>query len=156
METTPKKDKALYQISLKLLLKNAEGKILTLKALDNRDLFAGFYDLPGGRIHEDEDDRSFTEILQREVREEIGDVRFSVEPESVSTSRWTYHFQDGRLVRIFYLFFEGTYEGGEIHISYEHQYQEWVNLMEDDLGKRFPPALLPGIQEYVKNEKLKM
>ena len=60
------KEKDFYQISLKLLLKNDVNEILALKAVDS-GRFAGFYDLPGGRIDVDEFRTDFGEILAREI-----------------------------------------------------------------------------------------
>ncbi|OGY44437.1 MAG: hypothetical protein A2729_02120 [Candidatus Buchananbacteria bacterium RIFCSPHIGHO2_01_FULL_39_14] len=39
-----------YQISLKALLKNNQGRYLILKSMPNSPHFVGYYDLPGGRI----------------------------------------------------------------------------------------------------------
>ena len=42
-----------YQVSLKLILKNKKGEVLVLKTLETGN-FAGYHDLPGGRIDTDE------------------------------------------------------------------------------------------------------
>ncbi len=72
------KERGIYQVSLKLLLKNNKGEILALKAADNGS-YAGYHDLPGGRIDADEFNTDFTEIIEREVKEEIGDIKISDE-----------------------------------------------------------------------------
>ena len=67
------KEKDFYQVSLKALIKNQEGKVLALKAVDTGS-FAGFYDLPGGRIDMDEFHTAYIDILKREIAEELGVV----------------------------------------------------------------------------------
>ena len=53
-----------FQIAVKALHFNAEGKLLLLKSDTD-----GEWDLPGGRIHHGE---SFADALQRECQEELG------------------------------------------------------------------------------------
>ena len=66
-----KHDPYLFQISLKLILKNKKGEILALEMPEN-SLMAGYYDVPGGRINSDELKMPYEEIFRREVAEEIG------------------------------------------------------------------------------------
>ena len=58
---------AQVAVSLKLILKNAEGKVLALEAQGNGPM-ADYYDLPGGRIDEDEIEVPFTKIFEREIQ----------------------------------------------------------------------------------------
>lgn len=141
-----------YQISLKLILLNDEDKILALKAVSN-GTFAGFYDLPGGRIDTDEFSTSFADILNRELKEEIGDVIVNIEPNIVASGRKIILAEHTKSkdkdIHVLYLFFQGRYQGGEIKISTEHNDYTWLDLNNIDLNKYFKEGLLDGLVEYL-------
>ena len=79
------KQRDFYHVSLKAILKNKAGEILILKARQ-QGTFSGFYDLPGGRIDEDEFSKSLLEILKREISEESGIAYLPVRRRSASSS----------------------------------------------------------------------
>ena len=139
-----------YQVSLKLILKNKEGKTLILKALDN-GVYAGHYDLPGGRIDTDEFGVDFVEIIKREAKEELGGVKIKVKLRPVALGRHLHRSlsQEGRRVPIILVFFEGEFLGGEISISHEHTSYEWVKLDEINLTTYFTSSILEGVQMYL-------
>ncbi|OIO47338.1 MAG: hypothetical protein COS76_04560 [Candidatus Portnoybacteria bacterium CG06_land_8_20_14_3_00_39_12] len=149
----PQKD--LYQISLKLILKNKQGEILLLRAPDVGGRFAGFYDLPGGRIHVDEFLTPFERCIEREVREEAGDVKFKIDSVPVAIVR------DGPPIlkdseigkRILYIFFQAEYLGGDVLISSEHVGYCWVDLAKENLERLFPPEFLKGIKMCLLQQK---
>jgi 8-oxo-dGTP pyrophosphatase MutT (NUDIX family) len=142
------KEKDFYQISLKLLLKNSQGEILGLKSLDNGS-YAGFYDLPGGRIDTDEFRIDFSKILDREIKEEIGDITYHINTTPVAVGRhlvpasMTSAKQD---IHILYLFFEAEYIKGDLRISNEHLGYKWFNLQDEELTKYFTSGILEGIE----------
>src|SRR3989338_139731 len=62
----------LFQLGIKALIVNSDGKILLLKV--NKEMLKGFsgdpyWDIPGGRIHRGS---TIEETLKREVKEETG------------------------------------------------------------------------------------
>lgn len=147
--------KDFYQVSLKLILKNRNGKVLLLKALD-KGSYAGFYDFPGGRIHTNEFDTALIKVLKREVREEIGNIKYSlIKPIPVACGRhefiasWGRSEEIGKNTRVLYLFFEGKYLSGNIKISDEHKGYKWVNLKKIKLEKYFQSGILEGIKMYL-------
>ena len=75
-----------YQISLKLLLQNENNEILALGARDD-GIFAGYHDLPGGRIDQEEFTTPIEQILLREVYEEIGNVNITINPMPIAVGR---------------------------------------------------------------------
>jgi 8-oxo-dGTP pyrophosphatase MutT (NUDIX family) len=113
-----KRDYAMYQVALKLLLKRG-NLILFLKTADD-----GMEDLPGGRIDNVESKVPLEKILAREVREELGPhVKYKLGKPL---------FQFRRLIpsRNLYNFltvYEGTYVSGKIKLSPEHSGYEWIN-----------------------------
>lgn len=147
-------DKDFYQVSLKLILKNDKNEMLILKARDN-GAFAGFYDLPGGRIDDNEFDVDLLKIMKREVTEEIGNVEVSIIPKPVATGRARLIKLDykGDPLRVLYIFYEAHYQGGEIVISEEHTGYKWIKLTEVKLENYFNLGILEGLKMYLQYEK---
>ena len=113
-----KRDFALYQVALKLLLRKG-GKILFLRTSDD-----GKWDIPGGRIDNVEARVPLNKILAREVREELGrHIRYRVgkplfQFRSYVPSRKVYRFKT---------VYEGIYLSGKISLSSEHAAYEWID-----------------------------
>lgn len=140
-----------YQISLKVILKNKKGEVLIMNG-HPKGSFAGFYDLPGGRIDENEFDVSFASIIQRELKEEVGNVKILLNHKPVAMGR---HLVPASLinekkdVHVLYIFFDAKYVSGKIKISEEHIGFEWVNLKKIKLNKYFTSGILEGINMYL-------
>lgn len=145
------KQKDLYQIALKAILKNEKQEILILSAVST-GTFKGFYDLPGGRIDIDEFETDVTEILKREIKEELGSINFAIKdiPVSYGRHRIPYNLSgDDMEKHVFYLFFEVEYLSGDIKISEEHTGYKWIDLKNIDLEKTFTSGILEGIKKYI-------
>lgn len=143
-----KKQKDLYQVSLKVLLKNNKGEVLVLKAVDNGS-YAGFYDLPGGRIDTDEFETNFSEIIAREMKEEIGDIQYRLDSAPVAVGRHRIPAKlttAGKELHVLYLFFSAEYLNGEIKTSDEHMGLQWLNLEDIDPAKYFKSGILEGVK----------
>lgn len=143
-----KKQKDLYQISLKLLLQNDRGEILALKAVDNGS-YAGFYDLPGGRIDTDEFETNFSEIIDREVKEELGDIQYRLEQKPVAIGRHRIPAElttAGKEIHVLYLFYTAEYLAGDFKISDEHTGMHWLNLNQIKLEEYFKSGILEGVR----------
>lgn len=125
-------DCAIYQVGLKILLRNGT-EVLIL-----RDAQTGYIDLPGGRINILEKDTPIAEILQREIQEELGkSMKYSLGKPVFQFRR----FIPGRDVGIFITVYEGSYVSGDIVLSDEHAAFEWVNpkilkITDKDFGSR--------------------
>ena len=135
---------AQVAVSLKLILKNAEGKVLALEAQGNGPM-AGYYDLPGGRIDEDEVEVPFTKIFEREIQEELGDVRFSVVPRPITALTWTW--PNGK--QFCYVYYEGTLISGEPKISAEHLSFKWIDLDETEINNHFTTFHKSALLQYI-------
>ena len=149
-----KNEKDLYQVSLKLLLKNEKDEILVLNHRKDSAFF-GFYDLPGGRIHKDEFKTPLLKILKREVKEETGNVLFTVNPAPVAVGRTEVTQleaprQKEKEVHFLFLFFEGKYLGGKIKISNEHTGYAWLSPSKSNLSKYFTRGILEGVKMYLR------
>jgi 8-oxo-dGTP pyrophosphatase MutT (NUDIX family) len=151
-----KKEPDFYQVSLKLILKNNNNEILLMKALP-KDTYGGFYDFPGGRVDMDEFSIPLPEVLKREVREEIGEVDYKLNPIPVAVARHlipaniSVHKRD---VHVLYLLYEGTYSKGDITISHEHTGHEWVDLTKEDPEKFLKSGNLEGVKMYLKRNRV--
>lgn len=144
-------ERDFYQISLKFILKNDKGEVLLMKA-QNKDTYAGFYDLPGGRINVDEFTIPLTEAVQREVREEVGDIQYDLNPKPVAVARHLIPAnisKHKREVHVLYLLYEGIYKKGDIVISYEHLGYMWANLNKIKLDKYLKSGNLEGVKMYL-------
>lgn len=135
-----------YQISLKLLLKNSEGKILALKG-HPKGSYSGYYDLPGRRINEDEFNTPYEELLKREVHEELGNIQLTMQSAPIAIGRHNVPNTNkqnpyGKDIHIFYVFFMAEYLGGEITISDEHNGYDWLKISSQNDSEYFKSGLL--------------
>jgi 8-oxo-dGTP diphosphatase len=140
---------AKYQISLKALVKNEQGEYLILKSLSNSPHFAGYYDLPGGRINQEETKINFHQIIIREIKEEVGPIKHQLKPNPVSLSQYYYPNND----KILYILFQTKYIKGKIKISHEHTAYRWQKLNKNSIKKFFHPALQQLMINYLKWNK---
>lgn len=143
--------KDFYQVSLKIILKNKQGEVLILQAIDNGS-YAGYYDLPGGRINANEFRTPLPKIIGREVIEEIGKIKYRLNKKPVATGRHLIpkkYLRDKKDIHCFYLFFEGNYVSGKIKISREHLGYKWVDLNKIKLVDYFKSGVLEGIKMYL-------
>lgn len=112
-----KPKQAVFQVSVKILLRSG-NKVLLTKALE------GDVDLPGGRIDAGEENISFEDIVAREVREELGgEVKFRLG--SLLFVHRTGNAKEGRWV--LNVVFDAEYISGDIKLSEEHISYEWVD-----------------------------
>lgn len=108
---------AVFQVSVKILLRNG-NKVLLTRALE------GDIDLPGGRIDAGEESMPFGDVILREVREELGeDVKFRLG--SVLFIHHIGHIkEEGWILNVV---FDAEYISGDIKLSDEHVSYEWVD-----------------------------
>ena len=143
--------KDFYQVSLKIILKNKQGGVLLLKAVDNGS-YAGYYDLPGGRINTDEFRTTLPKIIEREIIEEIGKIKYKLNEKSAALGRHLIpgkYLRDKKDIHCFYVFFEAGYIKGEIKVSPEHTGYKWVDLEKIKLADYFKSGILEGLKMYM-------
>jgi len=107
--------------------------------------YTGFYDLPGGRIDNDEFETSFSEIISREIKYQLQQKPVAVGRHLIPASMTS----SGKGVHILYLFFEADYRSGKITISDEHIGYKWINLKKIYLDEYFTSGILEGIKMYL-------
>lgn len=139
------KDK--YQVSLKVFLKDDKGRILFLRA-SSKGSYAGYYDMPGGRIEDTELHTPLMDILRREVVEELGNISFEVDPRPVLISRD--EIGPNKETHVIYVFYEGKYLGGEIKTSNEHEGLVWEYSNKLDIDRHIKPIHRETFKNFFK------
>lgn len=106
-----------FSLSVKVIIRDKEGRCLLLKRSMNSKGNPGKWDLPGGKVDIGE---NLEQGLSREVKEETG-VTISLKnvigaAESETPTK-----------RVAYLIFEGRLESGQVRLSEEHDDFTWVD-----------------------------
>ncbi|KKR21322.1 MAG: hypothetical protein UT48_C0010G0070 [Parcubacteria group bacterium GW2011_GWE2_39_37] len=143
-----------YQISLKVILKNKKGETLFLKNPDSGTM-PNMFDFPGGRIDVEEFTVAIEDIIQREIKEEIGEINYKLILKPVAIARHLLPAIKNKREEshVLYVFFEALYKSGKIIISDEHVAYEWAMLEKIPLKKYFASGMLDGVRMYLKNNK---
>lgn len=139
--------KDVYFVAVKALLRDGNKILLTHDIWDQ-------WDLPGGRIKKGEFKKPLESILERKIREELGDsVKYKIgEPKTFFRVERIEYLETGgeMIVRIFGIGYEVEYLGGEIKLGDHHDSMEWF-----DVGDFKPENYLKGGWENGLNEYLK-
>jgi len=108
---------AVFQISVKILLRSGDKVLLTRGQ-------EGDIDLPGGRIDVGEETIPFGDVILREVKEELGeDVKFHLGP-ILFMHHVGYIKEEEWFLNIV---FDAEYISGDIKLSDEHISYEWID-----------------------------
>ncbi len=129
-----KRDYANYHVALKVLMRKGDEMLFLLASSDRLDL-------PGGRIDNVEHETPLPEILDREIREELGmDVKYKLGKPVVQFRRHVPH----KGWHVFLTAYEAEFLSGSIQISPEHSGFKWINI------KSFPtdPNIFFNPEEY--------
>ena len=135
------KEKDLYNIALKVLLRKDDTLLIT------HDIFK-HWDLPGGRILPEEFQANFVDIIARKMREELGGKVEYVLGQPKAFFRVERIEDTDKTVRIFAIGYEAQYLGGEISLGDHHDKMEWVSAMNFNPEDYFEAGWLKGMQEY--------
>ena len=114
-----KKEYAIYWVAFKILLKK-NNKVLFLT-----DSWRGFLDLPGGRADDNEGKIPIEKILQREVKEELGeDIKYALGKPLFQFRRHNIKKKIYNLITVY----EAKYLSGAVNLSSEHSRYEWIDF----------------------------
>jgi 8-oxo-dGTP diphosphatase len=106
----------VYGLAVRVLLTDSDGKILILKRSTNSKTNPGKWELPGGKVNQDE---SFDHALIREVYEE---TKLKIELDHViGASEQNLH-----IIRAVHIIMSGKIIEGELTLSSEHEGYAWV------------------------------
>ena len=136
-----KRDYAIYQVGLKILLKKGSS-VLFLTITDKEH----YLDLPGGRIDNVESNVPLEKILAREIREELGpSVRYLLGQPVFQFRR----FVPSRNIYNFLTVYEGEYISGKVKLSFEHSSFKWI----DPKAYHFKKTEFMNQEEYLAFKK---
>ena len=138
---------ANYNISLKVFMQNEKWETLILKTPDSSS-YEWNYDLSWGRIDEDEFYVDLLDILDREIKEEVWNIKYIVNKKPVAVSRHRAEYND-RVEDIFYSFYEAKIISWGINISDEHSEYKWVKLSDIILEDYFISWILYWAKMYL-------
>lgn len=144
--------KDLYYVAVKAFLTN-KGKLFIFK-----DGF-GNWDLPGGRIREDEFSKPLEKVLARKIREELGNsIRYKLgRPVVFMWHERMEHLPGGRLEkrRIFAVGYETKFLGGTVKLASHHTEYRWIPLKGFRPREYFIGGWRRGVEEYLvrRNKK---
>jgi len=139
--------KATYFVAVKVLLRDGE-KLLLIHDKWN------VWELPGGRIKPHEFKKPLTEIVERKIREELGDDVKYTELKPTGTFFQVSRIEetgetDKQEARIFAIGFEAKYLGGKIDLGDHHDEMKWVNVNDFDPLKLQDNDWMRGVADYL-------
>lgn len=104
----------------------------------------------GGRINQDELDIGFHKIINREITEEVGDIKYELRPDPVSLAKSSYKGDGER----FFILFEAKYTSGKVETSDEHSGYIWKKIGVNNINKNFNLVIKELMENYFKWNKL--
>ena len=118
--------KDLYFVAVKVFLEDGKGNLFIFK-----DRF-GDWDLPGGRLLQDEFSVPLEEVVARKLKKELGvETKWQLgEPAVFMRHERDEIFADGKREkrRIFAIGYKAKYLGGEVNLGKNHTESKWVPL----------------------------
>jgi ADP-ribose pyrophosphatase YjhB (NUDIX family) len=142
-----KHDKDSYFVAVKIFLVDDQDRFLITK-----DIFNDGWDIPGGRLKDTDFETPLESIVERKIREELGDKiqyklgdvlihmrheRDEVFPSGEKSKR-----------RIFALGYQAKYLGGEIQLGKHHEKYEWVPIDTFIPENYFTGGWLKGVKDF--------
>jgi ADP-ribose pyrophosphatase YjhB (NUDIX family) len=140
-------NKDLYFVAVKIFLEDQNNNLLITK-----DKF-GDWDIPGGRLRENDFVVPLEQVIQRKIKEELGDkIEYSVEnPVVFMRHERNEILPSGEKAqrRIFAIGYKAKYLGGEVVLGKNHGKYEWVSTATFNPKDYFTGGWLIGVEEYL-------
>jgi len=135
--------KAAYFIAAKALIRDGDKLLIT------HDIF-GEWDIPGGRIKNDEFNKPFESVLERKIKEELGNnIQYKIGQPKVFFKVERVEAGTNIKAQIFAVGYEAAYLGGEIVLGEHHDEYRWVNVADFQPETLFDGGWLTGLQQYL-------
>lgn len=149
---TMNQNKDSYFVAVKIFLEDSKGNLLITK-----DRF-GDWDIPGGRLRENDFDVPLEKVVERKMIEELGkDVQYVLgKPVLFMRHERNEILPSGerQKKRIFAVGYSATYSGGSIAVGSNHEKYEWVSLKNLKPEDYFTGGWLKGVKEYMEFKKI--
>ena len=139
-------NKDVYFVAVKVFLLDSEENFLITK-----DRF-GDWDIPGGRLREQDFNVSLEQVIERKITEEIGEsVKYKLGGPVVFMRHERNEILpsgDRSKRRIFAIGYTAEYQGGKITLGKNHEKYEWVPIKTFVPETRFIGGWLQGIKDF--------
>lgn len=132
-----------FQITLKAILFDRSGRLLILKDAESQ---AG--DFPGGRLGAQEVYEPWNQALGREIREELG-AALHVQLETEPFYFFPHRILNGGHPALCFCY-RGALQAGEIVLSAEHDWFDWVTPDDFDPAPLFRGTMLSSWSEITR------
>ncbi len=132
----------LLNVGVKAAVVN-NGKVLLLRRTSNMEPGTEFWDLPGGRIEQNE---SITETLGRELKEEILNMNDYTVGELLHVWRHDTDFPEGHGLLLVCYRVEANLE--QVELSDEHSDYVWVSSADAEVLRRPKHAQVQRLREH--------
>jgi len=144
-------EKDQYFVAVKIFLEDTKGNFLITK-----DRF-GDWDIPGGRLRQNDFDADLNDVVKRKISEELGSgISYEIGDPIV----FMRHERNEILAsgerqprRIFAIGYEAIYKSGPIQIGRNHTEYKWVSLTDFKPEEFFTGGWLKGVKEYMAHKK---
>ncbi len=134
-------DHGFFQITQKAFIRNG-NYLLVL-----RDKKSKQGDLPGGRMNQEEFFKDWLDSLKREIQEELGnDFQIQIDSNIILVHKHLVTLGNHPCIILGY---HAKYVSGELKISEEHDYWEWVNVYSFQPEKLFSEYMLDAVKLYL-------
>ena len=139
-------DKDSYFVAVKVFLRDGD------KLLIIHDIF-GQWDLPGGRIKTDEFETPLLSVIERKMKEEVGEKVSYSKPIQNNVTFRVERIEAGlnKKVRIFAIGYDAKYKGGKITLGKYIDDYKWVNLNDFKPEQYLKGGWLKGVQDYIES-----
>lgn len=142
-------DKISY-IGVKAIIVNDDGKVLITQE-PIHFIGGGKWELPGGKIANGEEETALEEILQREIREELGET-FQVQiGKIIDVMRRPWNKPGASTDQVMLIVFECRHMSGNVQLSHENNDFAWVIAKELPLYE-FIPGYSSVVKKYFANK----
>lgn len=134
-----------FQITQKAFIRRGDELLVM------RDRKSGEGDLPGGRMNEDEFFGDWILSLKRELSEELGNnLKLKIKEDVILVHKHRVNLGNHPCIILGY---EAEFESGELQISDEHDYMEWVNTKTYNPEPLFSEYMLEAVKKYLDKHK---
>ncbi len=138
-------DHGFFQITQKAFIR--KGNLLLVM----RDKKSGEGDLPGGRMNQDEFFEDWIVSLKRELEEELGNsMKIKISEEVVLIHKHRVNLGNHPCVILGY---DCEYISGDIKISDEHDFFEWVDIKTFKPETFYSEYMLEAVSKYLSRFK---
>jgi 8-oxo-dGTP pyrophosphatase MutT (NUDIX family) len=138
-------DHGFFQITQKAFIR--KGDLLLVM----RDKKSGEGDLPGGRMNQNEFFENWIDSLKRELEEELGtSMKLKISEDVVLIHKHRVNLGNYPCVILGY---DCEYISGEINISEEHDFFEWVDIKTFKAETFYSEYMLEAVSKYLSRFK---